>query len=157
MDICLLGLVQEAPIMGERAITRLLLLLQSSTVWWLCWEASSVDRALGLWGEARLQTPAWSCLRFVTASFFILSSFSWSLFPNPLGLHKCATWFLKKASFFSLIIKLPRNNGCHLKQQLESSFPTTHRHCHLCSTSKQLGAPGRSLPQFFPALHCKLV
>lgn len=85
MDMCLLGLVQEAPIIGERAITHLLLLLQSSSVWWLCWEAASVDRAPGLWGEARLQTPAWSCLRFVTAPLFILSSSSLEPLPQSSG------------------------------------------------------------------------
>jgi hypothetical protein len=97
---------------------------------------------LRLWGEPSLQTPAW--ILFVT----IYPSFSlpplWILFPSPLGLHKCATWFLKKAPFFSLIIKLLRNNGCHLKHQLQSALPTTQWHCHLPSTSKQLGVPRRS-------------
>lgn len=78
---------------------------------------------LRLWGEPSLQTPAW--ILFVT----IYPSFSlpplWILFPSPLGLHKCATWFLKKAPFFSLIIKLLRNNGCHLKHQRQSALPTT--------------------------------
>lgn len=91
---------------------------------------------LGLWGEPGLQTPAW--IFFVT----VYPSFSlpplWSFFPNPLGLHKCATLFLKKAPFFSLIIKLPRNNGCHLKQQQQSS-------CHLQLHIKTAGSSQEKL------------
>lgn len=133
------SLSRRAPVSGRCAGKPLL--------WTVLWDSGERQ-------GCRLQPGAASALLRLSSSLFLPPL--WSLFPNPLGLHKCMTWFLKKASFFSLIIKLPRNNGCHLKQQHESSFPTTHRHCHLCSTSEQLGAPRRSLSRFFPALHRKL-
>lgn len=103
---------------------------------------------LGLWGEPGLQTPAW--IFFVT----VYPSFSlpplWSLFPNPLGPHKCTTLFLKKAPFFSLIIKLPRNNGCHLKQQPAKLLSSAAPH----QNSWEL--PGEAEPPFCSAPHCEL-
>lgn len=124
------GMCSEKPSLWEKAIAHPLLVLLGLVVGLSisrqpgCLASESfgftgkllrMNCALGFWGrqDCRIQPGAAS---FAGASLFVLPSSSLEPFPNPLGLLKCATWFLKKASFFSLIIKLPRNNGCHLKQ-----------------------------------------
>lgn len=127
MLVCPLGLVQEALIMGARAITFPLVTSAGSLLGSLnsvALGSGGCSGKLRLWAElwgsrarqvCSLQPASASSLLWLHSSFFLPPL--WSLFPNPLGLHKYATWLLKKASFFSLIIKLPRNNGCHLKHQ----------------------------------------
>lgn len=51
-DMCLLGLVQEDSLTGERAITRLLLLLLGRVLGSL--SSRAPVSGLGLWGEVRL-------------------------------------------------------------------------------------------------------
>lgn len=131
MDVRPLGLAQEASVIGEGAITVHCLLLLLAHLWaHLAAEPQCLPSGgkllpcLRLWGEPGLQDSSLDPLCY-RLPFILPSSSLEPLPPNPLGPHKCATWFLKKAPFFSLIIKLPRNNGCHLKHQRQSSLPTT--------------------------------
>lgn len=124
-------LAQEASVTGERPITAHYLLRLLAQVWvCLAPEPQCLLAAVGICfpacdsGESqgcRIQ-PGPSLFQFTLHSPFLPPL--WSLFPKssggpinvPLG-------FLKKAPFFSFIIKLPRNNGCHLKTSAAERLP----------------------------------